>query len=300
MNSNETHLNLLLENLELTDVNPIICGIQKCDSAHAFGPAIREYFLVHYVIEGKGTLQNDRGQFAVEKGQMFIIRPFEITTYFADAALPWTYAWIGFTSTLKVDMLLQQDILDFPIGEHLFSFLYKRASDNTIIINKNLYASGKDNEHAHLPELSDINELFLCSKIYEMLSFFNQGFSKSIMLSNSENVYTNIYVNKAVNYIKSHYNDSLNISLLASLLGLDRSYFSRLFKQVTNTSPQEYIINYRLERAREILFENDLTNEKLAALVGYSDTVTFCRMYKKKFGFSPKNSPKGPSITKQM
>ena len=40
----------LLDNLHMADINPRICGVEACAPGHSFGPAVREYFLLHYVV----------------------------------------------------------------------------------------------------------------------------------------------------------------------------------------------------------------------------------------------------------
>ena len=42
----------LLDNLHMADINPRICGVEACAPGHSFGPAVREYFLLHYVVRG--------------------------------------------------------------------------------------------------------------------------------------------------------------------------------------------------------------------------------------------------------
>ena len=43
----------LLDNLHMADINPRICGVEACAPGHSFGPAVREYFLLHYVVRGR-------------------------------------------------------------------------------------------------------------------------------------------------------------------------------------------------------------------------------------------------------
>ena len=75
---------------------PLFVGYEKCKSAHSFGPFVRECYLVHFCLSGRGTLVNKDGEHKVKQGQLFVIRPGEITTYTADVNDPWEYAWIGF------------------------------------------------------------------------------------------------------------------------------------------------------------------------------------------------------------
>ena len=48
---------LVLSNLHLRDLNPRICGREACAPGHTFGPAVREYHLLHYVVRGTGVFR---------------------------------------------------------------------------------------------------------------------------------------------------------------------------------------------------------------------------------------------------
>ena len=77
-----------LFNRHLSDLNPIILGQEDCAPSHKFGPAVRKYVLIHFVLKGKGTFCRGEAEYSVTAGQAFIIFPSEITTYFADEKEP--------------------------------------------------------------------------------------------------------------------------------------------------------------------------------------------------------------------
>ena len=61
------------------------------------------------------------------------------------------------------------------------------------------------------------------------------------------------YVGQAVNYIESNDSQPMRVQDIASGLGLNRSYFCRLFRQQTGLSPQEYIVSCRLAKAAQFM-----------------------------------------------
>ena len=81
----------------VADLVPTVLGEEECVPSHSFGPFIREYFLIHYCIDGKGTFSVEGKTYKVSKGEIFIICPGQVTVYTADADDPWHYAWIGFS-----------------------------------------------------------------------------------------------------------------------------------------------------------------------------------------------------------
>ena len=101
----------LLDNLHMADINPRICGVEACAPGHSFGPAVREYFLLHYVVRGKGIFRRGKREYTLQAGEIFVIRPGEVTYYEADMRDPWEYMWAGFDCAPPFAALLEQDVL---------------------------------------------------------------------------------------------------------------------------------------------------------------------------------------------
>ena len=80
------------------NITPLFVGREACEPSHSFGPYIRDCYLVHFCLAGKGVLKNKDGIFGIGAGEFFVIRPGEITTYTADKVNPWEYIWIAFRS----------------------------------------------------------------------------------------------------------------------------------------------------------------------------------------------------------
>lgn len=246
---------LLLSNLHLTDINPRICGRETCTPGHSFGPAIREYYLLHYVVSGRGKFFRGEQIYQLQPGEIFVIRPGEQTFYQADWDNPWEYIWVGFDCTAKFAQLLQEDVVKLPSALRNFKQM----------------ASCGDNP---------AKEWYICSQLFDL-------FAQLSGPSRDPRNRTEIYVRKAINYIESNYTQSLKVEAIASGLGLSRNYFCRIFHQHTGQSPQDYIVSYRLAKAAEFLTELELTQEETARLVGYADVFSFSRMFKRKYGMPP-------------
>ena len=74
---------------------------------------------------------------------------------------------------------------------------------------------------------------------------------------------------------------------ISANLSLDRKYFSKIFKKELQMSPNEYLINYRLSRACELMETTTLTIAEIAATVGYDNQFSFSRVFKKYKQISP-------------
>ncbi|MGL4736001.1 MAG: AraC family transcriptional regulator [Cellulosilyticaceae bacterium] len=247
---------ILLRAYPFGDIKPLVCGEETCEKAHAFGPATRDYYLLHYVLSGKGRFRTPRGQYEVGKGQFFVIRPFEVTYYEADQMEPWHYCWVGFESQLDLGYLLCADVMSLPQGEHLFRAM--KDSDGL--------AAGR--------------EFYVCAKLYELL-----GQLEAVGVPQKDQ--SRVYVEQVQNYISANYMKPITVELLAQKVGLERSYFSRVFRSYIGKSPQQYLVDFRLEKAAELISSHSYTPTRAAQSVGYGDFFNFSKMFKKKFGSAP-------------
>lgn len=247
---------VMMHNLGLLDINPLVCGTEDCAPGHLWGPAQREFYLLHYVFSGKGWFETPRGRYDVEPGQIFVIRPFETVRYRADKAEPWVYGWVGFACGFSLDSALTWDVLDAPECAHIFR-------------------SMGDAGHVQAGR-----EWYICAKVYELLALLSAA---AVPRQDDASQ----YVRMAQNYIESMYVEPIKIAQIAQYLSLNRSYFSKIFKAHTGKSPQEYLVDFRLQKAAELLATRNLPPGEVARQVGYSDVFNFSRMFRRRYGVSP-------------
>jgi len=97
------------------------------------------------------------------------------------------------------------------------------------------------------------------------------------------------YIHFTKKYISLHYMDEISLNEVAEILSLSRPYLSTLFKKEVGISFTEYLINFRLNRAIEILKFEKIQLNNIAEMVGYPDYTQFSKIFKKYKGVSPKN-----------
>ncbi|WP_179215572.1 response regulator [Paenibacillus sp. MY03] len=92
---------------------------------------------------------------------------------------------------------------------------------------------------------------------------------------------------KAIDYIHRHYRERVTLEDVAEYVSMNKSYFSRLFKQETSEMFHEFLIRTRLEQAQELLLSTDARIGDIATEVGYNDIFYFNRAFKAYTGMSP-------------
>lgn len=237
----------MLINRNLRDLNPLSAGHQKCPPGHSYGPRVRKYTLIHYVLRGCGTFEARGKRWSVHAGEAFLILPGEVTTYTADDKDPWEYQWIGFDGALA-DSFAQLPPV-FRVSEGTFRALRRET------------------EEAAAPEY------MLAAGLFRLYSELFAGKKRSP-------------VRMVRDYIKSSYMQTISVEEIAAKLHMDRRYLSRSFKQKTGQSIQDYIVQVRLEESKSFLSRGYSVQES-AHLCGYDDPAGFSRMFKKRYGISP-------------
>jgi AraC-like DNA-binding protein len=90
-----------------------------------------------------------------------------------------------------------------------------------------------------------------------------------------------------VRYMESNFEKPLTIEYLAEFSGFSKFYLSRLFKKHLNTTPNEYLIQLRINEAKRILKASNLPSNKICKMVGIEDENYFYRLFRKKVGVTP-------------
>ena len=95
------------------------------------------------------------------------------------------------------------------------------------------------------------------------------------------------YVQSTVDFIESFYMNEISVEDMAANLGLNRSYFSKIFKKATQKSPQDFLIQYRINKACELLRSTSMPIVQIAHLVGYNNQFHFTRAFKNLLNLPP-------------
>jgi transcriptional regulator of acetoin/glycerol metabolism len=88
-------------------------------------------------------------------------------------------------------------------------------------------------------------------------------------------------------YVQSHIDENISLETLARTSGLSIFHFTRAFKQSQGVTPHHYLIQRRVERARELLTRSDLSMSQIALATGFSDQSHFARRFRELVGVPP-------------
>lgn len=246
------------------------CGYEQVEPGFQFGPSARTSYLFHVVIKGKGVFEVGEKIFHIHEGQVFLIRPHVETVYRADTEDPWAYGWIGCKGhrleRMMEQMGLTEDnpVVDVSNTSEIFQCILNMMS---------------------MQKISTSNELFRTSELLRFMGLIMENHEQEhpeIRTYSSE-----AYAQVAMKYLDANYSQKIKISDLANTIGIERSYLTHIFCETYQKSPQQYLMQIRMEKARELLLTTDLRVSEVAARVGYPDALAFSRTFKKEHGKSP-------------
>ena len=250
-------------------------GWEQHSPLHSFGPAVRNHYLFHYIISGRGILESNVSSenfqsYRLEAGHGFLICPDQINTYTADQNDPWKYVWLEFDGIQAAEFLCAAGL---GITKPVFQ------SDNMALADElrdsMLHIAG----HPNATTLHRIGHLCLFLDTLIRSSSTRQKPRKKQLLD--------FYVQKSITFMEQNYQRNLTVEAIAEVCKLDRSYCSKLFKERKGCPPQEFLIRMRLGKAEEMMKMTSISISDIATAVGYPNQLHFSRLFKQRYGVSP-------------
>ncbi|TKC14420.1 response regulator [Robertmurraya kyonggiensis] len=95
-------------------------------------------------------------------------------------------------------------------------------------------------------------------------------------------------IERAKRYIHVHYQEPIALEEVAQMVQLSPNYFSALFKESCGETFIDYLTTIRMNKAKELLVDQNISLKEICFLVGYKDPNYFSRVFKKQFQVSPK------------
>lgn len=258
-----------VEDTEIFSLSVYNVGHQKCEPLYQWGPGVRDHFLIHHVVSGKGYYCTKEKKYTLHAGDTFLIYPYTEVSYFADEEDPWEYYWVGFSGS-DAPLILEATLF------HPSSPVISNSDKKEQIIEQLL-------KIYQVRGTEILQTVQMTGELYLTLALFMN--EKSFVHSSSD--FYRSYAKKGIDYIAFHYSFPITIDDIASYVGISRSHLYRAFVQTFGLSPKQYLSDFRLKQACHLLKHSDLSITAVANSVGYENNLYFSKMFHKKKGMTP-------------
>jgi AraC-like DNA-binding protein len=156
---------------------------------------------------------------------------------------------------------------------------YSEDSEKLIHLFTKIYKEYK----ANWPHTTIILRSYVLEILYIL---YADAISQQIPVLNHPKQYHKA-VHKATEFINSNYAKKLTLPDIADYIDLSANYFSRLFTQCMGVSLSTYIINIRLQKAKELIIYTNLSIGQIANLCGFDSQAYFISMFHRQFLMTP-------------
>ncbi|MCR5218662.1 helix-turn-helix domain-containing protein [Treponema sp.] len=180
---------------------------------------------------------------------------------------------------LYTSELISSDLPLDKIKNNFFELIVT-ANNTTKEINKNFVSDCFDNAFSTFSSENDIN------LIKEFVHKFLLECTTSITSVKKAEVHP--VIKKVCDYVNENLSKDISLEEAADFAGISSFYLSKLFKEEKGETFINFISDKRLEKARQLLEETELSIKEITAEVGYNDQNYFSRIFKNKYGLSPK------------
>lgn len=249
------------------------CGIQQCPANHSWGPKARPQYHMHFILDGSGYLEIQNQKYHLKRGQIFLIPPDTLAHYYADNSDPWRYTWVSF------------------IGNHAKKYVEQAGFGDDVFVRDCYFPLEKFTpliyEMLESPQLTITNELKRIGNLFLLFSVLTESNQAANASPNHYDYSSSTYLEHAIQFMQLNYQRNIQISEIAEYIGITRSYLFNIFKQKLNIAPKDYLLQYRMDKAKEQLETSTDSIQNIALSVGYHDPLTFSKMFRQIVGVSP-------------
>lgn len=256
------------------DLYVLFAGESQTKPAHMIGPKVYDFYLMHHVLSGSGSFSYEGGHRMVSAGQSFIVHPEQLISYASSESDPWRYRWIAFEGSHAGELASgaglskQNPIIDTGQNPRV-----------NVLFNSIARSFRLGGPTAHLRA---------AGYLYLLFAEFGSVLSGDEAAAANRGSDGAALIQQVIRYLSTQYAEPVSIEDMADMLGYNRAYLSRLFKQQTGITPVTFLLKLRIDKAHLLLRERlELTIEQVAASVGFQDPLYFSKQFRRFYGQSP-------------
>lgn len=182
--------------------------------------------------------------------------------------------------------------------QYIFNFYYLLLIEINMIKAQLSSAINKPDNQEMFESIDYFNEIIKCKNLSELSNILRISIQRTIEEVQKHNLNKmGSLIKKVIDYIKENYHSGeISLSDISEKFFVSPSYLSRLFKKETGKNLSDFINEYRIEKAKQLLLTTDLKTYEVADRVGIPDPHYFSRLFKRYTGYSPSEYKEGAKL----
>lgn len=224
-------------------------------------------FMVLYTLEGSGAFECGGEQYLLKEGD----------GVFVDCSQPHEYHTVG-SRWLHCDLHLSGP--GAPVFYEGYTSNHSPAFHQTL---DGTFPETLSRLIDHYQDLQPNRDLMVANDLSVLLTKLVREAPQS---APSESMVRT--VQRAIDYMENHFSEEISLNDLAERFHVSKYHFAREFKSLTGSTPIDYVIQLRLDRACFLLRNTDLSVASIAETVGIENPPYFSNLFKRRRGLSPK------------
>ena len=255
-------------------------GIRTDEESNYHG---HEFLELSYIHSGRGKYRIDDVVYELQEGDLVIINAGANHQYLpSDTGEVMVQFMVGLTDVHLHD--LPKNVLPLSAAGPVFH----TSGDFKLKLSKLCLSMQVENETCKIGKYYMMKTYAVQLLLLLLREMKQQPRTGTTASCSFESVSRKYLVEKIVDYFEDHYDQKISLDRIAGNMYLSPFYVSKIFKAETGDTPIHYLIDIRMEKARELLNqEQNLSIQEVAQRVGYDDAYHFSKLFKKKFGVSP-------------
>jgi len=273
-----------LKELDLTSTS-----LRKND---AIGMHTHDFYEINIVLSGTGDHYINDQSFHIEKGDVFVIPP-NIKHGYENAKELYVYHICIHTLFFEK---YAKEFESFPSFFMLVALEPLIRSHNVNALFLNLSPKELESTLFYIDEFDSIQTSVAIQKnvlrnvfVLSLLTRFCNYYQNTMDFSAKETFGDYHELITSLKFIFTNYQEKISIDRLAKLANLSRASFIRKFKQLFHIAPGEFIVTYRIGKAKNLLVLTSKSIAEIAHMTGFYDSPHFMRSFQRVCGVSPSN-----------
>lgn len=260
---------------------------RECNSSWYLVKTTLDFHNFMLIYDGEATFFKNGTMFKGKRGDLIYYKPGDVREAYSSDTFPMKCFAVEFLYTCPIlsdsGWHLSSQKLPFNSTETIDdTYLFRKLLDLfSQLVDLKLSIKTTTN-----PTTAVIKERAIFMEILALLFQYKKGNQCNYRHSNQYNYFNIKRIEKVIDYMIQNYSKPLNLKTLADYLEISPSYLGSIFKNITGKSVISYLIDIRINKAKQFL-RDGLSVSETARKTGFNDIFYFSRIFKKRVGITP-------------